>query len=195
MTAEVSPTLRAFIAVELPDDVKRGLARLQEPLWATGARVKWVAPENFHITLQFLGETPNARLDTIQDRIEGVCRSREPFPVELARLGAFPNVYRPKTVWVGMETGADALSDLAGELARRLDEERSGKKERFQPHVTLGHARDAKGAPELRDLLLAPGSAPPLRFIAESVTLFHSDLRREGPIYTPLARFPFSPAG
>src|SRR5438094_9477981 len=97
-------TIRAFIAIELPPAVKALLTTIQEELRETMGRtagaVKWVRPEGIHLTLQFLGDVSDRQVSEIEQAIERACADMSPFSLNLDKLGVFPNLRRPRVLWV-----------------------------------------------------------------------------------------------
>jgi 2'-5' RNA ligase len=108
----MSETLRTFIAVEVPLEVRDKARRVIAALDTTPAKVKWVEPANLHWTLKFLGEVELVETPAI---CEAVSRAVEPlasFDVETFGVGAFPDRHRPRTVWLGMRHGSEAMIEL-----------------------------------------------------------------------------------
>jgi len=181
--------IRAFIAVELPREIKQRLDRLQNQLKAgSRAPVRWVDPDIIHLTLKFLGNIDAAITGKITAALQEAVRGIRPFQVEIGGLGVFPNPRRVQVIWIGLEGEVEKL----GQLQRRIDsvltplgfkpESRS-----FTPHLTLARVRD-RATPEQRQDLgrLVAGtrldSSGSLK--VDSLHLMKSQLTREGPIYT-----------
>jgi 2'-5' RNA ligase len=98
------PAIRAFIAVDLPPELRERLASVAEDLKAqmSSVPVRWVPPENMHLTLKFLGDVSLANLDVLKDILQGEAADRDVMAVSLGELGAFPKMRRPRVIWVGM---------------------------------------------------------------------------------------------
>lgn len=181
--------IRAFIAINLPDDVKSALSRLQARL-KTGERfpVKWVDPYSIHLTLKFLGNIPADTTGRINTALEGAVRGIPPFQVEIRGLGVFPNLNRVQVVWVGV--GGEI--DLLLRLQRAIDSGLSSlgfapEKRRFTPHLTLARVRDRAAPSERQSLgrLIADTKFEDVyRINVDSVNLMKSQLTREGAVYT-----------
>ena len=186
--------VRAFIAIELPQVTRDALADLEARLNAHVPRgsVRWVKPDNIHLTLKFLGQVPTAQIDSITISLRHAVAGMHVFPFEVMGAGCFPDLRRPRVVWVGIDEHSGALHALqrAVELAVAPlgypPEART-----FQPHLTLGRAaRDLKPS-DLHKLGEAVQSARVglLGHVhADELVLFQSDLEAGGPTYTPLAR-------
>ncbi len=191
-------TIRCFIAIEITDSVRRSLAELQEDLAAQVPRraVRWVDPENIHLTLKFLGDTDATAIEGIGKRLEVAAASFEPFAVQLGELGCFPNPRRPRVIWVGVnanpvtdsgDIGQQPLPGLQRRLERGLVELGwPAEKRRFHPHLTLGRVRDSKAVVAAR----LPWGHKRVRGqqSVEALCLFQSDLRPSGAVYTVLKR-------
>ena len=133
---------RTFVAVaaspELRSHAKQAIAQLR----STTDRVKWVAPENLHWTLQFLGDVEDIELAAVCRKVAQVAEQHEPFPLVAQGVDAFPKVDRPRAVWIGAEQGADALFNLQDAIEDALaDLGFRGERRRYVPHLTLGRVR------------------------------------------------------
>ncbi len=182
--------IRTFIAIELPEEVRRGLARVQGELKRSHPPVRWVSPEKIHVTLKFLGEIPAEQVETVCRVVAQVATSAAPFELEAAGAGVFPNLRRPRVIWVGVQGDLPALHALQASLERELARAGFPEEERpFSPHLTLGRVQDRATPAEARSLgqTVAGLEVPSLgRWRVEQVVVMRSDLRPEGPIYTPL---------
>ena len=183
-------TYRLFIALPLPPAVKAALTSAQARLRRGGAPIKWVSPETIHLTLRFLGETNPALLPSIGAAMQQSCQGQGALQLSLTHMSAFPNTRRPNVVWAGVGGAVAALGRLAANLARALAALGFPNEARpFRAHLTLGRARhraDPAAIERLGDTLRALPQLPPIAWVAERVTLFHSELRPSGPIYTEL---------
>ncbi|MGC8958319.1 MAG: RNA 2',3'-cyclic phosphodiesterase [Chloroflexia bacterium] len=182
--------IRTFIAIELPEEVRRGLARVQGELKRSHPPVRWVAPEKIHVTLKFLGEIPAEQVEIVCQVTDRVAASAAPFELEAAGAGVFPNRRRPRVVWVGVQGDLPALHALQTGLERELAQAGFPEEERpFSPHLTLGRVQDRASPAEARALgeAVVGLEVPSLgRWRVEQVVVMRSDLRPEGPLYTPL---------
>jgi 2'-5' RNA ligase len=191
---------RLFVALEPPDAVRRRLAALAAELRRAAGRaaddVRWVAAENVHLTLQFLGAVPAERVAEIDASVRAAASEARPLSLEVKGAGGFPNARRPRVVWAGVTGDTVALAALVRELGRRLAPLGFAPEERpFSAHLTLGRSRDVRGAPGLAGALAHAADAPPAPWRAVEVVLFESHLSPKGPRYEAIARAPFSPAG
>jgi 2'-5' RNA ligase len=191
----MSDVLRTFVAVLIPSELKAKIAAVQEDLRRAAPDVKWVKPESFHITMEFLGDTDSRLVDDIREALKRVCAEVEPFDVEFAGVGAFPNARRPRVVWAGVKAGTQELAKLAGKVADALLPLGFQKEDKpFRAHITIGRVKDERKVSMLTPALENTETGALGRFQAASIALMQSDLRREGPIYSVLAEVPFGGA-
>lgn len=188
--------MRLFVALEVPAAVKQAAAEVMGRLKGAGEDVKWVRPEGMHLTLKFLGETPEDLLPELCRSLDQACRGREALSLKLAGCGAFPGVRSPRVVWLGL---GGEMEELAG-LAAAVEEALVGlgfppEGRPFRPHLTLGRVRSGRrgrkggrkssAAPLGRAIVeLARWRGP--AFQAESVALMQSTLTPAGAVYRPL---------
>lgn len=134
--------MRLFVAVNLPDDVRRAIGAATEPLRRAGLPVKWVDPAGLHLTLKFLGDMEAARLPPMRDALERACAGARTFPLPLGGFGAFPTPDRARVVWLGCDP-VPPLELLQHGVEREFASLGFPVEGRpFRPHVTLGRARD-----------------------------------------------------
>lgn len=188
----MAQVIRTFIAIELDDALHRTLRDLQAQFKRERAArgVRWVTPENIHVTLKFLGDVSAEQIPAIQRALADACAGIAPFALSIADVGAFPNTRRPNVVWVGArdDAGSTAL------LAKRVDDACAAlgfaREERaFTPHLTLGRVhRDA--APSDRqfigEMILNAKVGDLGRVRVERVSVMKSELRPGGSVYTRL---------
>ncbi len=186
--------MRAFIAIELPREIKDTLARLQAKLKTAGADVKWVEPNNIHLTLKFLGEITEEAKDQVCLALEKISGSKKPFDIVISSMGAFPNPGSPRVIWAAVAAGDPEIKTIAREIETCLEEIGIAKETReFSSHITLGRTRSAKNRQELSKLLeVQAGKKFEYRFPAAKITLFKSTLTPRGPIYETIKEFPLS---
>jgi 2'-5' RNA ligase len=185
---------RLFVALEPPDPVRRRLAALADELRRAAGRaageVRWVPPENVHLTLQFLGAVPEERVAGIEAALrDAAAAAGRPLSLSLHGAGGFPNARRPRVLWAGLEGDVAPLAALVAEMGARLAKLGYPPEDRpFSPHLTLGRARDGRGAPGLAGALAAAAQAEGTPWRATELVLFESHLSPKGPRYEALAR-------
>lgn len=187
------PVLRTFIAIALDEALRISLRDVQNQLkrQTPPGSVKWVAPDGIHLTLKFLGDTPANRVAEVAAALRAACAGAAPFEFVVEGRGCFPNMRRPRVVWVAVRDHGRALASLQAAIEREVAPLGWPTEERgFNPHLTLG--RVAKGADSHTAALIGQAverTEVELIGIQQvfAVSLIKSDLRPTGAIYTPLA--------
>lgn len=178
--------MRAFIALELSEEIREELSRLQNELKKTGADVKWVAPENIHLTIKFLGDIEEDKIEQIKQILDSISSRTKAFGISLFKLGAFPSLSHPRVIWAGIDKGCAEVEKIASITGGELEKVGFQKEERpFSAHLTLGRVLSGKNKDGLKQKVLS------LVVQAKScalkhVTLFRSKLTPRGAIYTPI---------
>ncbi|HEX4947326.1 MAG TPA: RNA 2',3'-cyclic phosphodiesterase [Blastocatellia bacterium] len=182
--------MRVFIAIELPNEIKAALTALQDELRQTRADVTWTRPDNFHLTIKFLGEVEANQLPNITNACVDAAASVSSFMLQVKETGVFPNVKHPKVLWAGMAGELDQLQALHRTLDANLHALGFAKEARsFNPHLTLGRVKSLKNiAAVTAKLLLA--ELPAWSFSVAELVVMQSQLHPAGSIYTPLAHCP-----
>jgi len=187
--------VRLFLALNLPSELRAAADSAAEPLRAALPVVAWVAPDNLHLTVKFLGERPAEDAATLAAALEPIARRHGAQTVDVGRPGAFPTLRRPRVIWLGVRP--DAKLELLHhdvELAcAGLGYALEGRP--FRPHVTLGRVRAGAAAGALDARALA-AAARGVQFRAAAcittLDVMASAPDRGGSRYTTLARLPFT---
>jgi 2'-5' RNA ligase len=183
--------IRAFLAIELPEALRPGLAQVQGELKRSRAEVRWVPPGNIHLTLKFFGNVPEADIGSLALAAGEAAAGEEPFHLKVTVAGAFPSPKAPRVVWVGLGGDVVPLTRLYHKLEKAfaalgyLPEGRA-----FNPHLTLGRVKSPVNREKLAGMLakLPPLNWPP--FTVKELILFQSVLSPQGSKYTPLKVIP-----
>jgi 2'-5' RNA ligase len=179
--------LRAFIAFELPEKIRAAIADYVQPLRNLPGRVSWVKPENIHLTLKFLGDTPVKRIDGISDALREAVRGVQPMLAKISDSGVFPNERRPRVLWIGIEESTGALQRLAAAIDNRMHDFGFKKEGRgFSPHLTIGRVREGSVDKIIAAMRERPFAAQEVEW--NEITLMQSELRPGGSLYTPLCK-------
>ncbi|MBE0478040.1 RNA 2',3'-cyclic phosphodiesterase [Candidatus Aerophobetes bacterium] len=182
--------MRVFIAVELPQQVKKEIAAIQNKITDTTNKIKWVSPASMHITLKFLGEVQEKRLDKVFDISQGVADKFNPFSVEIKGTGAFPETGNPKVLWVGIKEGSAELARMAAELEKELFKDGfPGERKKWTPHITLGRVKQLKDTHSIKELIGKEKETSGGKMKVEEIVVLQSQLTPQGAIHTPLKRF------
>jgi 2'-5' RNA ligase len=193
--AEVSPNpeeIRSFIAIQLPEEVREGLAKLRKELERDEHKfVKWVAPGGIHLTLKFLGNIPSKRVAEITEAIAEAAQGISPFHLEISCLGAFPSLRQARVFWVGIGGEVEKLSRLQQNIDSALAILGFAKEERsFVPHLTLARLRPGASPLERRnfgELVDSTIFEDKYHIEVEAVSLMRSQLTPAGAVYTCLS--------
>lgn len=191
--------MRAFFAVNLPGEIPARIADRLRPLHAQlkGEPIRWVRPEILHLTLRFLGETSDDRLDSVAVAARTASSSWPAFRLELGRPGCFPDSRRPRVLWISADDPTGAVERIATDLEQiarsaGFEAERRG----FTPHLTVARFRDGLSPEGQAALASALASEVDLNLGAASIEVVHlmrSTLRPTGPEYTPISAYQLGP--
>ncbi len=190
--------IRAFIAIELSEDILSAIADLQRQIkkQVPEGTVRWVKPGGIHLTLQFLGDVPAVKINSIAQALTAACAPFHPFSVTVGGLGCFPNAKRPRVTWVGVDEPTGTLAALQKAIERAMvplgftPERRA-----FHPHLTLGRTKRQATRDQAQALgtLITTTQIPFLgQMNVRQVCLIRSDLRPTGAVYTRLAAAPLA---
>ena len=179
--------MRCFIAIELPEAVKSALSGIEEELKKSKADVRWVKPDNVHLTLKFFGNIEEKKTEKIIEIMENICNQYAPFTIEIKGMGTFPNIKSPRVLWVGIE-GNDTLKTLQKEIENKMESIGFEREDRaFTAHLTLGRFRSSI---EKEGLLKAVKLHEKDTFVGsinvQSLSLIRSDLHPEGARYSKI---------
>jgi 2'-5' RNA ligase len=189
-------SLRLFIAIELPADVRSSLERLIRSLRDAGIDrgLRWVRPEGIHITLKFLGSTDEEDLPGIIAAIRTASSSATAFELTVEGVGSFGGPRSLRVIWAGVGGDTAALGTLAASMENALEPLGFARESRrFNAHLTLARVReDASPDERARLHALLKQQAPPARasFRVSTCSLMESQLKQGGAVYTQVASFP-----
>jgi 2'-5' RNA ligase len=177
--------MRLFIALSIPDAIRAEISSFVKGLRRIGGDVKWVEPENLHVTLKFMGETPLQRVSGITGAMDGALKGMEAFTVEMKGLGAFPGLQRPRVFWAGISGGAVELQSAAGSIEDALELAGFDRSDReFRAHLTIGRARTQGNLQGVAGEIARNSGRAWGEFRAQGIHLVQSRLSRQGPQYT-----------
>ena len=185
--------LRLFVAVDLPENVREALGRIQNGLRQrdlTGLR--WVRPQGIHLTLKFLGETPAERVPAIEGALAAAVRGAEPFRLALGTPGTFGGRRGPRVVWLDITGEVERLGGLQGAVEGAMVEVGLAPEERgYSPHLTLARVPQPPrpGTAEMISRALAAVEPPRAEFEVREIVLMRSRLQPGGAVYERLAGF------
>jgi len=186
--------IRTFIGVEIAEKSRNQVAKFAQKLQEPDADIKWEPPHKFHVTLKFLDEILNEEVNDICLRIQRAVKDLQPFTLGLRGAGAFPNIQKPRNVWVGVAEGRKEITEVARRVDCAMQEIGFPRELRpFTPHVTLGRVKHATPAlADMSDLLAQYENIDLGKSYIKSVTVFASHMARSGSNYTVLATCPLN---
>lgn len=175
------------MAVEAPEAVRAGLEHsVVEPLRSRLLGARWTRPDGRHLTLKFLGEVPDGRVDALCQVVVGAAGTHRRFEVAFSELGAFPNARRPRVLWVGLGDGAEPMAALAAGIEQELVPLGFPLDDRpFRTHVTLARFPHPGALHEMPAV-----HVPTTSFVVNDVVVFRSELHPRGARYTVIRRIP-----
>lgn len=179
--------MRTFIAIELSEEIRETLAQIQSHLKYSGADVKWVEKDNIHLTLKFLGEISEEKLQQVIAALEITAKETPCFEISIKDIGAFPKIDYPRVIWVGLDKGAKESTEIALKVDEELSKIGFGKESRpFAAHLTIGRVRSSKNKEALKDKITQYTIHNTHDELVSRITLFKSTLTPKGSIYTKL---------
>ncbi|MFA5073845.1 MAG: RNA 2',3'-cyclic phosphodiesterase [Nitrospirota bacterium] len=183
--------MRLFIALDIPADIKTGIARAQTILKNSRVSASWPKADGIHLTLKFLGKVPKIEIPKIKTALESAALSVGSFQLNVCGAGAFPNEKNARVAWIGISGEVEKLKLLQIAVENAMASVGFKPEDRpFVPHLTIGRIKHipslpewTKGLNEIKKIAFSP-------FTAHSVCLVKSDLCQSGAVYTELASIP-----
>ena len=182
-------SFRTFLAIELPSCLLDSIVKKQQAMKPGLPFITCVKSANLHLTLKFIGDTPESKIPELQQAVAKTVKGIQPFVISLRGFGVFPDKLAPRTLWAGIEGDLEVLLDLTKMIETEVTQlgfPPEGKP--FCPHLTLArikkNQRAAGEAIEKASMLADPFIFGSL--LVEQVTLFKSELRPTGSVYTKL---------
>jgi len=178
--------MRLFIALPLDRETENALGKIILDLKQKRGRVKWVAANNIHLTVKFLGETDENKVAAISEAVKQVAEKHSPVESVIDRLGGFPNLKKPRVIWAGLKSNIEKLEAVALDVdseMQNLGFEPENRK--FKSHLTLGRVKDSRDIYDLTGYMESYTLAP-LDIKFDTLVLFKSTLTPRGPIYERL---------
>lgn len=184
-------TLRAFLALPLSRLFSHELSPFMDELRRDYPDIRWVLPTEVHLTLHFFGSVAPEEIEKISKAVGPLTKNASPIELYLERIGGFPNLGRPRVIWVGFGGDVADLKTFHHALEQNLCAAGfESEKHEFKPHLTLGRVREGRRPPDLSSITFTVTSR---KKIGE-IVLFQSHLTPQGAHYEALAAYPFSKA-
>jgi 2'-5' RNA ligase len=185
--------IRSFVAVSISEEIRKLAEAFMESLRGEVRGVKWVRPENLHLTLKFLGAVPEAQLPDLRAPLEKAAGRHRPFSLGFGGAGVFPPRGRPRVVWIDLAAGAGEMAALQADVEAGLEPLGFPPEKRpFSPHLTIGRAREPGDPGALTGALAAAGEMSWGECVVDRVHLMRSDLFPTGPRYSILQEVRFA---
>ena len=181
--------MRLFIAIELPNEIKQGIAKVQEDLKKTGANAGWTRPEGMHLTLKFLGEVPEVKVPEIMQTLDDAAKGTGKLSLSIEGAGAFPHTKNPRVIWIGVGGDVKELGVLQAGIEEAMEKigfEREARK--FSPHLTLARIKFLKPRDNWQQRIEGIRDVNLGKFEAGQVSLMKSELKRDGAVYRSVGR-------
>ena len=179
--------IRAFVAISLPENIKKHIGVMQAEFKNAGFNMRWVRPKNIHLTLKFLGDIKKDDIDNITTAMEDGAKNVCPLSFMVKGTGVFPNVKRPRVLWAGLKGDTQVLLSLWGKLDKNLDKAGFPSENRpFKAHLTIARIKQAVNTKKLVEMMEKIAKSESGIFTADKITLYQSRLKPSGPVYTRL---------
>jgi len=183
--------IRTFIAVDISQDIKMDLDRLISGFRHESKAIRWVRAQNLHLTLRFLGDIPEETIPSLAESLKSNLRGFGSFDLALSGLGGFPNMNKPRVIWVGSDDPKNKLGDLASKVESGCGEAGFGKGDKkFSAHLTIGRVKFPQGIENILDKIENTNFATKPFNVGE-ILIYKSVLSAAGPTYTKLETITF----
>jgi 2'-5' RNA ligase len=191
--------IRAFVAINLPVEVRANLTELQRELKSVlpGNGLRWTKPEQVHLTLKFLGDIAADSLEDLKSAIQRACNGIAPFSLRAESPGVFPDSQRPRVIWTDVNGDMDVLRRLQEQIERETGAWREAEQRTFQPHLTLARVQSLKPdkAAVLHEKIRMHTATQFGSWHIGRIDLMRSKLSSTGAEYSQLAEFPLGAGG
>ncbi len=180
--------MRAFIAIEVSDEVRDNLLKAQERIGNKAAKIKFVERENFHVTLKFLGEIDEATAEEVKKSLTEIAKRHKKHRVRVKGIGVFPNPSYVRVIWAGIEND-EGIRAIAADVEKEMRRLGFKKDKDFVAHITIGRVKFVRDKLELAMALKDLANEDFGEFEVNAIELKKSTLTPRGPIYETVARF------
>jgi 2'-5' RNA ligase len=184
--------MRTFIAIPIPQNISLFLHRIQDEIRGNQINASWVSTSSLHLTLRFIGDTPQEDVQNILGAMEATAVACTPFTLTAQGVGVFPGINKARVIWSGVNGDVEHLITLQATLEKNLVKAGiPADNRRFSPHFTLGRLKERVDSTPLKKMIQrfqhhASDSCP-----IQSMVLFKSDLNTWGAVHTPLSEIKF----
>ena len=188
---DAGKTIRAFLAIEPPEDILQAISRLQEKLKReSSGRISWTKPQGQHLTLKYFGDISAEDVKNIYSAAENRIASVSSLNLKVEKLGVFPDARRPRVLWCGVAGDGEKLSLLQKQLEADFEGIGFPREDRpFRAHLTLGRIKESHGLTGISEALTNQKDFATGVFECKELILFQSKLLPQGAVYTKMAEF------
>ena len=179
-------SIRCFVAIEIPERIQAILSEVQSAFRPRIQKASWTRRGNFHLTLKFLGDVDENSINDINSTVEEIVENDQPFCIEIGGIGTFPNLYRPRVLWVGLTQGAKETTTLANTIVCELKKFGFSNDRRFHPHFTLARIRENINMKAHTEIFNKFETIAGTMMDVRHISLVRSELHPSGAVYTPL---------
>ncbi len=181
--------MRLFIAIEIPEGIKREMSAIQEQLRKSGADAGWTRPEGIHLTLKFLGEVAEEKVPDIKAAMTEAVQGAVGFRLEVAGAGAFPNSKSPRVLWLGVRGDIERLAALQSSVEGAMVKVGFDPEDRtFSPHLTLARIKYLPRRFSWQQVIEGIRDTKLGGIDVAAVSLMKSELRPSGAVYTEIEK-------
>ena len=179
-------SIRCFVAIEIPDRIQAILSEVQSDFRSRIIKASWTRHGNFHMTLRFIGDVETGQIQEIDKTLQKVVDFLPPFSIEIGGIGTFPNLSRPRVLWVGLTQGVREVTTLVKMINRELAELGYPTDSRFHPHFTLARLKEQVNMRIYTKLFQKYETIAGTVVNVNHITLVRSELHPSGAVYTPI---------
>jgi len=189
--ADNEKNIRAFLALEPPENVLQEISRLQEKLKREiSGRISWTRPQGQHLTLKFFGDISKEDIHNISSAVQKRTVSEQKLNLKIEKIGVFPEARKPRVLWCGITGDAEKLINLQKKLDSDFAAIGFPAEDRpFKAHLTLARIKDPRETTGINEALKKYGAFTAGEFTGDKLFLFQSNLSPQGAVYTKLAEF------
>jgi 2'-5' RNA ligase len=179
--------VRSFIAVDPGEKFHEDIKELEQQLYGKVSGIRWVEPNNVHLTLKFLGTIPSDLIEKLVANLKGAVEGLPHFELRLAGAGVFPDLRRPRVFWIGASSDGNSLQELEAKVSGVVSSLGIPTDDKpFRAHLTIGRFKDRASGTELKGILENTGFDFG-RVLVDRIFLFRSTLTPKGPVYSVLS--------
>ncbi len=183
-----SSNIRAFLAVDVHENLTKKIIKVQNEFNELDVKIKFVEPENMHLTLKFFGDINKFKIDQINQIVARELRNADKFTLNLKSIGAFPSINKPKVLWIGTDKNR-SFTNIQRLCDNGFQKIGFSKEKKYNPHLTFGRVKNSKNNEQLINKLKQLNNITIGEMLVDEVTLKSSELTPSGPVYTNLKTF------